>query len=123
MCYCCFSFGSHAGVVAVPDGCVAIQDGCEKLYVKKNDSSIDCQTGQSINLPNLAFKPHPDNFIGLEKAATEKAKMSKRQKQAQASNEKALFIPKPQVEPLNLMQVYILLQEISLSLSLSLSPN
>ena len=109
MCYCCFSFGSHAGVVAVPDGCVAIQDGCEKLYVKNNDSSIDCQTGQSINLPNLAFKPHPDNFIGLEKAATEKAKMSERQKQAQASNEKALFIPKPVVEPLNLMQVYILL--------------
>ena len=66
-------FGSHGGTVGLPDGCMSLHDGCRDFHVWKRNKSLDCFTGKPLDFANMAFKPHPDNFIGLDKAAKDKA--------------------------------------------------
>lgn len=95
----CCGFGSHAGVVGLPDDCTKLQDGCQDLFVKKNDTSIHCFTGQPINFQRMVNTVHPDTYIGTAKAPGEKEKAKSSVGQApQLSSREALFVPLPKIE-------------------------
>ena len=51
---------------------MSLEDGCRSFHVKKSNKSLDCFTGKYIDFANMAFKPHPDNFVGLDKEAKDK---------------------------------------------------
>ena len=94
-----YRFGSHAGVVGLPDDCTKLQDGCQDLFVKKNDTSIHCFTGQPINSQQMVNAVHPDTYIGTAKAPGEKEKAKSSVGQApQLSSREALFVPLPKLK-------------------------
>ena len=101
-----YRFGSHAGVVGLPDDCTKLQDGCQDLFVKKNDTSIHCFTGQPINFQQMVNTVHPDTYIGTAKAPGEKEKAKSSVGQApQLSSREALFVPLPKIEIPKFIQV------------------
>ena len=87
---CILRFGSHGGTVGLPDGCMSLHDGCRDFHVRKSNKSLDCFTGKPLDFAKMAFKPHPDNFIGLDKAAKDKATSNT---DTQMNTRGSLFLP------------------------------
>ncbi|KAL5012477.1 hypothetical protein ScPMuIL_011028 [Solemya velum] len=44
----CCGIGRMGGVSVAPEGCVFLTDGCKQLIVRRNDSSLDCFSGEPI---------------------------------------------------------------------------